>query len=105
MTLVTPNTSWAAEGSPAIVSSQGAIAAPARRADSLAFLDIPSSRFVQWTSGTRVKIHAAVPLCVHHYLEGEHVHALRSRERGCFLVAQTLWAEKGSLTRPPRRSP
>ena len=27
-------------------------------------------------------------------LEGEHVHALRSRERGCFLVVQTLWAEK-----------
>ena len=26
--------------------------------------------------------------------EGEHVHALRSRERGCFLVVQTLWAEK-----------
>src|SRR5262245_50319454 len=25
---------------------------------------------------------------------GEHVHALRSRERGCFLVVQTLWAEK-----------
>src|SRR5262245_6884176 len=52
MTLVTPNTSsfaadskgWAAEGSPAIVSSQGVIAAPARRADSLTFLDIPSSR-------------------------------------------------------------
>jgi len=31
---------------------------------------------------------------VHHSFEGEHVHALRSRERGCFLVAQTLWAEK-----------
>src|SRR5215813_8943137 len=29
-----------------------------------------------------------------HSLEGEHVHALRSRERGCFLVVQTLWAEK-----------
>ena len=27
-------------------------------------------------------------------LEGEHVHALRSRERGCFLVVQTLWVEK-----------
>lgn len=40
------------------------------------------------------EIHAAVPLCVHHSLEGEHVHALRSRERGCFLVVQTLWAEK-----------
>jgi len=40
------------------------------------------------------KIHAAVPLCVHHSLEGEHVHALRSRERGCFLVVQILWAEK-----------
>jgi hypothetical protein len=25
---------------------------------------------------------------------GEHVHALRSRERGCFLVVQTLWVEK-----------
>src|SRR5262249_3663839 len=24
----------------------------------------------------------------------KHVHALRSRERGCFLVVQTLWAEK-----------
>src|SRR5262249_29259624 len=24
----------------------------------------------------------------------EHVHALRSCERGCFLVVQTLWAEK-----------
>ena len=31
---------------------------------------------------------------VHHSLEGEHVHALRSRERGCFPVVQTLWAEK-----------
>ena len=41
------------------------------------------------------EIHAAVPLCVHHSLEGERVHALRSRERGCFLVVQTtLWAEK-----------
>jgi hypothetical protein len=40
------------------------------------------------------EIHAAVPLCVHHSFEGEHVHALRSRERGCFLVVQTLWAEK-----------
>src|SRR5215471_15754683 len=37
---------------------------------------------------------STVPLCVHHSLEGEHVHALRSRERGCFLVVQTLWAEK-----------
>src|SRR5215813_14214404 len=27
-------------------------------------------------------------------LEDEHVHALRSGERGCFLVVQTLWAEK-----------
>src|SRR5262249_20585208 len=27
-------------------------------------------------------------------LEGEHVHALRSRERGRFLVVQTLWVEK-----------
>ena len=41
-----------------------------------------------------MEIHAAVPLCVHHSLEGEHVHALRSRERGCFLVVQTLWAVK-----------
>src|SRR5262245_65118007 len=24
----------------------------------------------------------------------EHLHALRSRDRGCFLVVQTLWAEK-----------
>src|SRR5262245_43097645 len=32
--------------------------------------------------------------CVHHSLEGEHVHALRSRDRGCFLVVQTLWAKK-----------
>src|SRR5262249_22346569 len=31
---------------------------------------------------------------VRHSLEGEHLHALRSRERGCFLVVQTLWAEK-----------
>src|SRR5215468_9234344 len=37
---------------------------------------------------------STVPLCVHHSLEGEHVHALRSCERGCFLVVQTLWAEK-----------
>ena len=29
---------------------------------------------------------------------GEHVHALRSRERGCFLVVQTLWAEKNQST-------
>ena len=27
-------------------------------------------------------------------MPGERVHALRSRERGCFLVVQTLWAEK-----------
>src|SRR5215831_17145261 len=40
------------------------------------------------------EIHAAVPLCVHHSPEGEHVHALRSRERGCSLIVQTLWAEK-----------
>src|SRR6516165_3471371 len=40
------------------------------------------------------EIHAAVPLCVHHSLEGEHVQALRSRECGCFLVVQTLGAEK-----------
>ena len=24
----------------------------------------------------------------------QHMHALRSRERGCFFVVQTLWAEK-----------
>jgi len=41
-----------------------------------------------------LRIHASIPLCVHHSLEREHVHALRSRERGCFLVVQTLWAEK-----------
>src|SRR5262249_41497438 len=40
------------------------------------------------------EIHAAVPLCVHHSLEGEHVRALKSRERGCFPVVQTLWADK-----------
>src|SRR5262249_3910717 len=34
------------------------------------------------------------PLCVHHSLEGEHVRALRRRDRGCFLVVQTLWGEK-----------
>ena len=28
------------------------------------------------------EIHAAVPLCVHHSVEGEHVHALRRREHG-----------------------
>jgi hypothetical protein len=39
---------------------------------------------------------STVPLCVHHSLESEHVHALRSRERGCFLVVQTLWVEKFS---------
>src|SRR5215510_2141794 len=38
-------------------------------------------------------IHAG-SVCVHHSLEGRRVHALRSRERGCFLVVQTLWAEK-----------
>src|SRR6516164_9729997 len=60
MTLVTPNTSsfaadskgWAAEGSPVTVSSQGAIAAPARRADSLTFLDIPSSRLFSGSQST-----------------------------------------------------
>src|SRR5215813_3981615 len=60
ITLVTPNTSsfaadsngWAVEGSPVTVSSHGTIAAPARRADSLTFVGIPSSRFVQWFSGT-----------------------------------------------------
>src|SRR5215471_13817699 len=41
---------------------------------------------------------STVPLCVHHSLEGEHVHALRSRERGCFLVVQTLWVEKTQST-------
>src|SRR5215469_3133109 len=41
-----------------------------------------------------LRIHASIPLCVHHSLEGEHVHALRSRERGCSLIVQTLWAEK-----------
>src|SRR5215469_3707543 len=35
---------------------------------------------------------STVPLCLHHSLE--HVHALRSHERGCFRVVQTLWAEK-----------
>src|SRR5262245_45179175 len=48
-----------------------------------------------WLGAADAEIHAAVPLCVHHSLEGKHVlHALRSRERGCFLVVQTLWAEK-----------
>src|SRR5262249_49121529 len=32
----------------------------------------------------------------------EHVHALRSRERGCFLVVQTLWAEKIQSTTDAR---
>jgi len=44
-----------------------------------------------------------VPLCVHHSLEGEHVHALGSRERGCSLVVQTLWAEKISQQPMPDR--
>src|SRR6516162_3725297 len=60
MTLVTPNTSsfaadsngWAVEGIPVTVSSQGAIAAPARRADSLTFLDIPSSRLCSGSQST-----------------------------------------------------
>src|SRR6266700_1082087 len=60
MTLVTPNTSsfaadsngWAVEGSPVTASSQGPIAAPARRADSLSFFDIPSSRLL----GTRATL-------------------------------------------------
>ena len=43
------------------------------------------------------EIHAAVPLCVHHSLEGEHVHALRSRERGCFLVVQNSMGGKNSV--------
>jgi len=34
------------------------------------------------------------PLCVHHSLEGEHVHALRSRDAVAFLSCRTLWAEK-----------
>jgi ABC transporter substrate binding protein len=42
------------------------------------------------------EIHAAVPLCVHHSLEGEHVHALRSRERGCFLVCRLYGRKKFS---------
>src|SRR5262249_59724884 len=33
-------------------------------------------------------------VCVDYSPEGEHVHAQGSRERGCFLVVQTLWAEK-----------
>jgi hypothetical protein len=34
---------------------------------------------------------------VHHSLEGEHVHALRSRERGCFLVVQNSMGGKNSV--------
>jgi hypothetical protein len=37
---------------------------------------------------------AAVHNLFWRFVGGEHVHALRSRERGCFLVVQTLWAEK-----------
>jgi hypothetical protein len=33
---------------------------------------------------------STVPLCVHHSLEGEHVH----RERGCFLVVKTSMGGK-----------
>ena len=36
-------------------------------------------------------------LDVHHSLEGEHVHALRSRERGCFLVVQDSMGGKNSV--------
>src|SRR5262249_25882309 len=35
-----------------------------------------------------------IVLVIHHSVEDEHVHALRSRERGCFLVGRTLWADK-----------
>src|SRR5215467_14695972 len=45
---------------------------------------------------------SAVPLCVHHSLEGEHVQALRSRECGCFLVVQTLGADKIQSTTDAR---
>jgi hypothetical protein len=34
---------------------------------------------------------------VHHSLEDEHVHALRSRERGCFLVVQDTMGGKNSV--------
>jgi hypothetical protein len=37
---------------------------------------------------------AAVHSLFWRFVGGEHVHPLRSRERGCFLVVQTLWAEK-----------
>jgi hypothetical protein len=59
-----------------------------------------AAKFAAWAAGHTgraahwLALNAAVPLCVHHSLEGEHVHALRSRERGCFLVVQTQWAEK-----------
>jgi len=36
-------------------------------------------------------------LGVHHSLEDEHVHALGSRERGCFLVVQDSMGEKNSV--------
>src|SRR5215471_632067 len=37
---------------------------------------------------------AAVDSLFWGFVGGKHVHPLRSRERGCFLVVQTLWAEK-----------
>jgi hypothetical protein len=44
-----------------------------------------------YDSGTsRVSIQFVAAGSTHVALEGEHVHALRSRERGCFLVVQTL---------------
>jgi hypothetical protein len=36
-------------------------------------------------------------LDVHHSLEDEHVHALGSRERGCFLVVQDSMGGKNSV--------
>jgi hypothetical protein len=40
-----------------------------------------------------IRVAYAFPLCVHRSSRPS-LHALRSRERGCFLVVQTLWAEK-----------
>src|SRR5215510_15558936 len=37
---------------------------------------------------------AAVHSLFWRFVGGKHVHPLRSRERRCFLVVQTLWAEK-----------
>jgi hypothetical protein len=37
---------------------------------------------------------AAIHSLLWRFVGGEHAQALRSRERGCFLVVQTLWAEK-----------